>query len=152
MKLPASSDDPGEKLTGAGGETGKRVRAERRKRAAEVLRQALGDGGGDESATSGVAMEGEEARAVGLAREARQRAQETFVSRGVGAAIATEPAGEGGGRGKRVKAERRQHAAEVLRLALGDGDEPATPGVAVEGEEARVTGLTREARQRAQEA
>lgn len=95
-KAPASNDDPGAKtaVVGAavatrpavaGGGAGKRARAERRKHAAEVLRQALGDGSGvgDESATPGAAVESEEARAVGLAREARQRAQETFVSRGV---------------------------------------------------------------------
>lgn len=149
--VSTSIDDPGEKLAGAEGGTRKRVRAERRKHAAEVLRQALGDG--DESATPRVAAGGEEARALGLAREARQRAQETFVSRGVGAAIATVPVGAGGGTGKRVRAERREHAAEILRQALGDdgGSESATPGVEVEGK-ARAAGLTPEARQRAQEA
>lgn len=90
--IPASNHDPGAKLevqgggvatepAVTGGTARKRVRAERRKHAAEVLRQVLGDG--DESATPGVSVEGEEARAVMLARETRQRAQEAFVSRGM---------------------------------------------------------------------
>lgn len=93
-KTPASNHDPGAKLAVegaavatkpavAGGGSGKRAKAERRKHAADVLRQALGDGGGGESATPGGTVEGKEARAVGLAREARQRAEAAFVSRGV---------------------------------------------------------------------
>ncbi|CAM9961808.1 unnamed protein product, partial [Ectocarpus fasciculatus] len=69
-----------------GRDSRKRSRVERRARAAAVLRQAVhGNGGEDteEPATRGGAIEVEEARAVLLAREERQRAQEVFVSRGV---------------------------------------------------------------------
>lgn len=103
-KAPSNDDHGNEKLevdgvaaerTGFahGGRAGRRLRSERRKRAAAVLRQALGEGngggGGAEPAGLGMVMpamgvpmtQGEEARAVELAREERRRAQETFVSR-----------------------------------------------------------------------
>lgn len=105
-KAPSNVDPVDEKLvmavdrmaaerTGSaqGRRVGKKLRSERRKRAAAVLRQALGEGGGGgggaESAGLGTVMpatgvqmtQGEEARAVELAREERRRVQETFVSR-----------------------------------------------------------------------
>lgn len=65
----------------AGHKRRKRERAERRKRAAAILRQALGGyGGGAATTMPDSEAQSEEARAVKLAREARQRAQETFTS------------------------------------------------------------------------
>eukprot|EP00752_Nemacystus_decipiens_P010863 g9658.t1 len=59
----------------------KKERAERRKYAAAILQQALGgDGGGTETVMPDSVTQSGEARAVELAREARQRAEETFVS------------------------------------------------------------------------
>lgn len=71
--------------TGAAGHKHRKIeRAKRRKRAAAILQQTVGDdGGGTETAMPESAAQGEEARAVELAREARQTAQETLVSRRV---------------------------------------------------------------------
>ncbi len=94
-KLVMAVDRMAAERTGSaqGRRVGKKLRSERRKRAAAVLRQALGEGGGGgggaESAGLGTVMpatgvqmtQGEEARAVELAREERRRVQETFVSR-----------------------------------------------------------------------
>lgn len=60
----------------------KNERAERRQRAAAILQQTLGNGRrGAETVMPASAVQSEESRAVELTREARQRAQETFVSR-----------------------------------------------------------------------
>lgn len=60
----------------------RKQRAERRNRAAVILRQNLGDeGGGAGTAIPDSEAQSEEATGVELAREARQRAQETFISR-----------------------------------------------------------------------
>jgi len=103
-KAPSNEDRVDERLevdgaaaerTGSaqGGRAGrKKLRLERRKRAAAVLRQAIGEGGAGGAEPTGLVTEmpaatemhmtqGDEAKAVELAREERRRAQETFVSR-----------------------------------------------------------------------
>lgn len=96
VKAPANPDEVDDEMTvegaevattptAAAGHTNRKIeRAERRKRAAAILQQTLGDGGGGaETAMPGSAVQSEEVRAVELARVARQRAQESFVSRRV---------------------------------------------------------------------
>lgn len=74
------------KVAAPRGEARKRARVERKARAAEILRQALGSHGGEaniERTVVGAPVESQEARAVEFAREARQMAQENFAPRSV---------------------------------------------------------------------